>query len=88
MKRMTEGLLAVLILAAADPVWACRWNTQLGAGSHMSLGATYASCASWGATRADVDTTDTWTLPTSVWSMCDYNSECQPSLTADGKTLY
>ena len=42
----------------------------------------------WYAGPPDTDTTEAWTLPVSVGSMCDYNSECQPSLTADGRELY
>jgi photosystem II stability/assembly factor-like uncharacterized protein len=71
------GLL-VLIGLTAGPAWGCRWVTR----SYPGVG------ERWGVPVAGVDTTDAWTLPVSAPSLCDYNSECQPSLTADGKTLY
>ncbi len=80
MKRSgrTVLLLGVLAGLGVHEGQACGWMRR--SDPELALG--------WGTAPVQVDSTDAWTLPVSAPALCDYNSECQPSLTTDGKTLY
>jgi hypothetical protein len=41
----------------------------------------------WPPRSCEINTSERSSLPVSEWSMCDYNSECRPSLTEDGKII-
>lgn len=78
MKQTPFFIALTLWLHLAVSGWACGWMDR----SSDQIGPT------WWPSAAEIDTTEIWMLPTSVGSMCDHNSECQPSLTADGKELF
>jgi hypothetical protein len=69
---------SAFIALLTDVTAACSFVSR----STLPLGPT------WLPRSCEIDTSGRWGLPVNEWSMCDYNSECRPSLTEDGKIIW